>query len=144
MAQAQAQRSVDTFTRLLRKRHHGTIYNSPSRRSFPGHMNVLLAEASVPYDIVLEMDEINDDFGKRTWFWLLVPTTWSTLLLKQTLVLQSPECPFSKFGNPHVQLYSNERSVGRLRRCSEPLFYKGNRMFLGDARFSKLNASLNQ
>jgi len=64
MAVAQAQYGVAELTRKLRE--NGTTVRfgiHPVAGRLPGHMNVLLAEAKVPYDIVLEMDEINDDFG---------------------------------------------------------------------------------
>jgi NAD(P) transhydrogenase subunit beta len=64
MAVAQAQYGVAELTRKLRD--NGTTVRfgiHPVAGRLPGHMNVLLAEAKVPYDIVLEMDEINDDFG---------------------------------------------------------------------------------
>jgi len=64
MAVAQAQYGVADLTRKLRE--NGTTVRfgiHPVAGRLPGHMNVLLAEAKVPYDIVLEMDEINDDFG---------------------------------------------------------------------------------
>ena len=64
MAVAQAQYGVADLTRKLRE--NGTTVRfgiHPVAGRLPGHMNVLLAEAKVPYDIVLEMDEINEDFG---------------------------------------------------------------------------------
>src|SRR5690606_22401694 len=63
MAVAQAQQSVAELTRKLRARGKEVRFGiHPVAERLPGHMNVLLAEAKVPYDIVLEMDEINDDF----------------------------------------------------------------------------------
>ena len=63
MAVAQAQYPVAELTSKLRdKRRRRPLRHPPRGRASPGHMNVLLAEAKVPYDIVLEMDEINDDF----------------------------------------------------------------------------------
>ncbi len=63
MAVAQAQYGVADLTRKLRERGVNVRFGiHPVAGRLPGHMNVLLAEAKVPYDIVLEMDEINDDF----------------------------------------------------------------------------------
>ena len=64
MAVAQAQYGVAELTRKLRDRGVNVRFGiHPVAGRLPGHMNVLLAEAKVPYDIVLEMDEINDDFA---------------------------------------------------------------------------------
>lgn len=64
MAVAQAQHPVAELTRRLRERGVEARFGvHPVAGRPPGHMNVLLAEAKVPYDIVLEMDEINDDFA---------------------------------------------------------------------------------
>ena len=63
MAVAQAQTSVSEITKLLRDKGVNVRFGiHPVAGRLPGHMNVLLAEARVPYDIVLEMDELNDDF----------------------------------------------------------------------------------
>ena len=149
MAQAQAQRSVDTFTRLLRKRGATVRFAiHPVAGRLPGHMNVLLAEASVPYDIVLEMDEINDDF----------PETDMVLVIGANDVVNpsaqtDPGSPIA--GMPVLEVWKSARTVVFKRKIGgkgyagvlNPLFYKeNNRMFLGDARASidKLNASLNQ
>ena len=149
MAQAQAQRSVDTFTRLLRQRGINVRFAiHPVAGRLPGHMNVLLAEASVPYDIVLEMDEINDDF----------PETDVVLVIGANDVVNpsaqtDPGSPIA--GMPVLEVWKAARTVVFKRKIGgkgyagvlNPLFYKeNNRMFLGDARASidKLNASLNK
>ncbi len=70
MAVAQAQYPVAELTQRLREQGVDVRFGiHPVAGRLPGHMNVLLAEAEVPYDIVLEMDEINDDFAETPWCW---------------------------------------------------------------------------
>ena len=148
MAVAQAQRSVDTFTRLLKKSGKNVRFAiHPVAGRLPGHMNVLLAEAGVSYDIVLEMDEINDDF----------PETDVVLVIGANDIVNpsaqtDPNSPIA--GMPVLEAWKATRTVvfkrGRGKGYAgvvNPLFYDDNtRMFFGDALASmdKLNAQLNQ
>ena len=142
MAVAQAQQSVSELTRKLRakgKRVRFAIH--PVAGRLPGHMNVLLAEAKVPYDIVLEMDEINEDFATTD----VVIVVGSNDIVNPA-ALDDPNSPIA--GMPVLEVWHAEQ-VFVLKRgrgtgysgIENPLFFKENtRMLYGDAKdsFDKL------
>ncbi|WP_036860008.1 Re/Si-specific NAD(P)(+) transhydrogenase subunit beta [Porticoccus hydrocarbonoclasticus] len=136
MAVAQAQNAVGEITRLLREKGTTVRFGiHPVAGRLPGHMNVLLAEAHVPYDIVLEMDEINEDF----------PSTDVVLVIgaNDTVNPAAAEDPGSPIaGMPVLEVWKS-RQVVILKRgmatgysgVENPLFYKDNtRMLFGDAK----------
>ncbi len=138
MAVAQAQQSVSELTRKLRARGKTVRFAiHPVAGRLPGHMNVLLAEARVPYDIVMEMDEINDDF----------PTTDVAIVIGSNDIVnpaaqEDPNSPIA--GMPVLecwkakQVFVSKRGQGTgYSGIENPLFYKENtRMFYGDAKKS--------
>ena len=138
MAVAQAQQSVAELTRRLRAKGKQVRFAiHPVAGRLPGHMNVLLAEAKVPYDIVLEMDEINDDF----------PDTDVTIVIGSNDIVNpaaqdDPNSPIA--GMPVLecwkakQVFVSKRGQGTgYSGIENPLFYKENtRMFYGDAKAS--------
>ncbi len=136
MAVAQAQYPVAELTAKLRARGIQVRFGiHPVAGRLPGHMNVLLAEAKVPYDIVLEMDEINDDF----------PDTDVVLVIGANdtvnpAALDEPDSPIA--GMPVLEVW-NAREVIVFKRSmatgyagvQNPLFFKENsRMLFGDAK----------
>ena len=136
MAVAQAQHSVAQITKLLRDRKIEVRFGiHPVAGRLPGHMNVLLAEANVPYDIVLEMDEINDDFPETDM--VLVIGANDTV---NPSALEDPASPIA--GMPVLEVWKStqvvvmKRSLGSgYAGVGNPLFYKENsRMLFGDAR----------
>lgn len=138
MAVAQAQQAVSELTRKLRAAGKTVRFAiHPVAGRLPGHMNVLLAEAKVPYDIVLEMDEINDDF----------PNTDVVIVIGSNDIVnpaaqEDPNSPIAGMPVLEVwnakQVFVSKRGQGTGYSGSEnPLFYKENtRMFYGDARKS--------
>ena len=146
MAVAQAQTGVSDLTSLLRDRGVNVRFGiHPVAGRLPGHMNVLLAEAHVPYDIVLEMDEINDDF----------PETDVVLVIgaNDTVNPAAAEDPGSPIaGMPVLEVWKAHQVVVLKRGMAtgysgveNPLFFRENtQMLFGDAkdRVDAINAAL--
>ncbi|MCY4301229.1 MAG: NAD(P)(+) transhydrogenase (Re/Si-specific) subunit beta [Aestuariivita sp.] len=138
MAVAQAQQSVSELTRKLRaggKTVRFAIH--PVAGRLPGHMNVLLAEAKVPYDIVLEMDEINDDFPETD-----VAIVIGSNDIVNPAAQDDPNSPIAGMPVLEVwkakQVFVSKRGQGTgYSGIENPLFFKDNtRMFYGDAKAS--------
>jgi NAD(P) transhydrogenase subunit beta len=143
MAVAQAQAAVSELTNKLRAKGKNVRFAiHPVAGRLPGHMNVLLAEAKVPYDIVMEMDEINDDF----------PETDVVIVIGSNDIVnpaaqEDPNSPIAGMPVLEVwkakQVFVSKRGQGTgYSGIENPLFYKENtRMFYGDAKDS-VNALL--
>ena len=138
MAVAQAQQNVAELTRRLRAKGKNVRFAiHPVAGRLPGHMNVLLAEAKVPYDIVLEMDEINDDFPETD-----VAIVIGSNDIVNPAAQEDPNSPIA--GMPVLecwkakQVFVSKRGQGTgYSGIENPLFYKENtRMFYGDAKAS--------
>ena len=138
MAVAQAQQAVSELTKRLRAMGKNVRFAiHPVAGRLPGHMNVLLAEAKVPYDIVMEMDEINEDF----------PETDVVIVIGSNDIVnpaaqEDPNSPIAGMPVLEVwkakQVFVSKRGQGTgYSGIENPLFYKENtRMFFGDAKES--------
>ena len=140
MAVAQAQFVVNEMINILKDKNIQTIFViHPVAGRMPGHMNVLLAEAQIPYDIVYEMDEVNNDFEN-----IDLSIVIGANDIVNPSALEDPNSPIA--GMPVIECWRGTHTIVLKRGMStgyagveNPLFFKGNtRMLFGDAKESLL------
>jgi NAD(P) transhydrogenase subunit beta len=136
MAVAQAQHTVNEITKVLRDKKINVRFGiHPVAGRMPGHMNVLLAEARVPYDIVYEMDEVNDDFPN-----IDVSVVIGANDIVNPSAQDEPDSPIA--GMPVLEVWKGRTTIVLKRSMAtgyagvqNPLFFKENtRMLFGDAK----------
>jgi NAD(P) transhydrogenase subunit beta len=141
MAVAQAQHVVFELTKTLKAKGVNVRFGiHPVAARMPGHMNVLLAEANVPYDIVFEMDEVNEDFPDVD-----VSIVIGANDIVNPAAQEVPESPIA--GMPVLEVWKGKSTIVLKRSMAtgyagveNPLFYKENTyMLFGDARESLSN-----
>jgi len=138
MATAQAQHAVADITRTLIKKGVNVRFGiHPVAGRMPGHMNVLLAEAKVPYDIVFEMDEINGDFPKVDVSIVVGANDTVNPLAQEDVDSPIAGMPVLEVWKGHITVVLKRSMAAGYAGVDNPLFVKENtRMLFGDARDS--------